>query len=120
MGIFKDTYIINQMDTSSINANISKHNRIIKESHENDIKARDRVDIQLSEYTEMKDKIKKQDTIINSYETLYKKLAEKLKIDLNELLNCEIDCCSCEDDVVSMGKKLKVIFNIPFDKERYL
>ena len=94
MGILHDTYIINESpDMSPMyrqNELIKEHNKIIKENTELEIKARDRVDLSLEEYSQL---VKENDTLKNklqSYDKLLNDIGKHIGMDPKILLNCKV------------------------------
>ena len=69
MGIFKDTYYVNEnvIDNSGIEKELNRQNDI----KEKDVLTKDRTNISLMKYEEMKETIKQQEEQILQYERFY-------------------------------------------------
>lgn len=74
MGIFKDTYYVNEnvIDNSGIEKELKRQNDI----KEKDILTKDRTNISLIKYEEMKETIKQQEEKILQYERFYNTICE--------------------------------------------
>lgn len=91
MGLLRDTYIINQKtDTSIIEAQLRKHNDIQEEQNKIVNNTRDRVNISLKEYEELKEDLYRTKQLLNSYEEFVRDLAKGIKHSPEILLKAKV------------------------------
>lgn len=114
MGILKSTYIINDNSSEAIN----RQNSIISELKEtiekqNNIanKTRNRANISLSEYENLKKDLEKSKNILNLYENFYHNLGKKLKMDPHKLLDLDL----VDIKIFRNPVTLKTIIDIEFE-----
>lgn len=115
MGILKDTYIVNHIDTTPMYARniiLNEQNKILKENAEKDIKARDRVNITLEEYERLKKENKDIKELLNIYQEFYTKFGKMLHLEPKKILNSKLVKVERRNSMESLNDLLHIVFEI--------
>ncbi len=112
MGILRDTYIINKNDNTSLINELKRKNDIEQEYLLLSEQTKDRVNISLSEYENLKNKLKNTIDSLNCYENFIDDLSKKLMIVPELLLKSNIIENKVRRNVLTMKDELYVIFEL--------
>lgn len=110
MGILKDTYNITNIDTSGIEFQIKRANDIEEKQNSIINNTKDRVDISLREYEELKNEIKAKTELLKQYDEFITDLAKSIKQSPSILLKGKVVKSEFERVPYSLGNRLYVVW----------
>lgn len=112
MGIFKDTYIVNKIDTKRIEYELNRKNELLKEKNEIEKTTKNRVDISLNEYEKLKEENKNQKQLIEEYQKFITDLGKKIHIAPDALLKYKLIENDLSENILHQTYNLHLIFEI--------
>lgn len=102
-----------KIDVTGIERQMKKQNKIAEKYNALELKARDRVDITLEEYSQMKKNIANMSEELRYYSNFINELSIKIKLDPQILLNAEIKEVETMRSPLSYKTSLGIIFELP-------
>lgn len=118
MGLLKDTYNITNIDTSGIESQMRRANDIEEKQNSIINNTKDRVDISLREYEELRNEIKAKTGLLKQYEEFIIELAKSIKQNPYILLKGKVVKSEFERVPYSLGNRLYVVWEFE-DKDLY-
>lgn len=114
MGLLRDKYYISttKIDTSRIAREMERKNDIEEEQNEILNKTRDRVDISLNEYENLKEELKNIKELLGTYQNFINDLGIKIQADPNRLLDYKLVKSEIERNPMTMSNYLYLVFEI--------
>lgn len=112
MGLLRDTYIVNKIDTSGIEYQMKRKNDLQEKQNIILNQTKDRVDISLIEYETLKEDLKKTKEELDFYRNFYNDLAIKIKQYPEILLNSKVVKSEIERVPRTMNSRLYVVWEI--------
>lgn len=110
MGILKDTYNITNITTSGIEYQMRRANDIEEKQNSIINNTKDRVDISLREYEELKNEIKAKTELLKLYDEFITDLAKNIKQSPSILLKGKVVKSEFERVPYSLGDRLYVVW----------
>lgn len=114
MGILRNKYYISttNIDTTEIAREMERKNDIEEKQNEILNKTRDRVDVSLYEYENIKKELKDTKELLESYERFINSLARKIQANPENLLQYKLVKSETERKPMTMSNYLYLIFEI--------
>lgn len=110
MGILKDTYNITKIDMSGVEYQMKRKNDI--QEHQNIVinNTKDRVDISLREYEELKNELKEKTELLKKYDEFISELAINIKQSPEILLKGKVVKSGFEKKPYTMNYNLYIVW----------
>lgn len=112
MGILRDTYIVNKINTTGIEYQMRRKNDIQEQQNLILNNTKDRVDISLKEYESLKEELKKTKSILLAHENFLKDLALTIKQEPDVLLKSKVVKSEFERKPMTNSYNLYVLWEI--------
>jgi len=110
MGILKDTYNITKIDMSGVEYQMRRKNDIQEQQNIVINNTKDRVDISLREYEELKNELKSKTELLNKYKEFISELAKSIKQSPEILLKGKVIKSEFERVPYTMSQNLYVVW----------
>jgi hypothetical protein len=110
MGLLKDTYNITKIDMSGIEYQMKRKNDIQKQQNIIINNTKDRVDISLREYEDLKNELKSKTELLNKYDEFITELAKSIKLSPEILLKGKVVKSEFERVPYTMSHNLYVVW----------
>ena len=110
MGLLKDTYNITKIDMSGIEYQMKRKNDIQEQQNIIINNTKDRVDISLREYEDLKNELKSKTELLNKYDEFITELAKSIKLSPEILLKGKVVKSEFERVPYTMGHNLYVVW----------
>ena len=112
MGLLRDTYITNKIDTSGIEYQMKRKNDIQERQNIVLNNQRNRVDISLTEYECLKRELENSKNMLEVYQKCFQELGKHLRISPEVLLKAKVVKSEVERVQSSFSNYLHVIFEL--------
>lgn len=114
MGLLRDKYYISttNIDTTEIAKEMERKNDIEEKQNEILNKTRDRVDVSLNEYENIKKELKDTKELLGSYQNFINDLATKIQANPERLLQYKLVKSETERKPLTMSNYLYLVFEI--------
>lgn len=114
MGLLRNKYYISttNIDTTKIAKEMERKNDIEEKQNEILNKTRDRVDVSLNEYENIKKELKDTKELLESYQNFINSLATKIQVNPESLLQYKLVKSETERKPLTMSNYLYLVFEI--------
>jgi len=110
MGLLKDTYNITKVDMSGVEYQMKRKNDIQEQQNIVINNTKDRVDISLREYEDLKNELKSKTELLNKYDEFIIELAKNIKQSPEILLKGKVVKSEFERVPYTMSERLYVVW----------
>lgn len=110
MGLLKDTYNITKIDMSGIEYQMKRKNEIQEQQNIIINNTKDRVDISLRKYEDLKTELKSKTELLNKYDEFITELAKNIKQSPEILLKGKVIKSEFERVPYTMSERLYVVW----------